>query len=213
MLDNWQRIEKIFEWSRTSSINAFARSIGLNRGENLYQIKKGNNGISRDLAEQITGKFPEISKGWLLSGEGNMLHEDNKKGFIEEKDTIPFYEKNVIEVLTSKVKLKALDNLVLSSFKDCDLAAISYGEAMHPHIPNGSTVLIKQIPINKILPGDDYIILSTTFVGIRRVRREHGSDILRLEARNENGFDDILIDVNDINEIYVIKGVITKITM
>ncbi|MCC8018825.1 MAG: hypothetical protein LIO85_03515 [Rikenellaceae bacterium] len=49
----------------------FAQSIGLKRGENLYQIKRGNNGISRQLAERIVEYFPKISKSWLLTGEGN----------------------------------------------------------------------------------------------------------------------------------------------
>ena len=47
--------------------NAFARHLGLPRGENLYQIKRGNNGIVYDtpIAEQaITG----IAAGSALTG-------------------------------------------------------------------------------------------------------------------------------------------------
>lgn len=60
--------------------NAFARHIGLARGENLYQIKRGNNGVSLDLANRITAKFPEVSKLWLLTGDGRCLDciEDEK---------------------------------------------------------------------------------------------------------------------------------------
>ena len=46
---NWQRIEMVIQQSKMTA-NAFARHIGLPRGENLYQIKKGNNGISLDVA-------------------------------------------------------------------------------------------------------------------------------------------------------------------
>lgn len=35
------------------TVNYFARYIGLTRGENLYRIKRGDNGISRDLADRI----------------------------------------------------------------------------------------------------------------------------------------------------------------
>ncbi len=78
----WQRIEAVLEHSRIHSINAFARHIGINRGENLYQIRRGNNGISKALAKAINDRFPEISLGWLLSGEGNMLvgEEEQKEG-------------------------------------------------------------------------------------------------------------------------------------
>ena len=50
--------------------NAFARHLGLPRGENLYQIKRGNNGISCDLARRIHAQYPNYSLSWLLTGEG-----------------------------------------------------------------------------------------------------------------------------------------------
>ena len=212
MLDNWQRIEKIFEWSRVTSINAFARSIGLNRGENLYQIKKGNNDISQELAKQITQKYPEISKGWLLSGEGSMLQNETDKNRRVE-GSIPFFEKDVIEVITSLVTITPSDFIILPSFKDCEIAAFSYGEAMADSIPSGSTVLLKRSSADKICPGEVYLILSTIFVGIRTVRRECGSNTLRLEADKKDKYDDILLDINDITEIFIVKGIITKKTM
>ena len=42
ILTDWQRIEMVIQQSKLT-VNAFARHIGLPRGENLYQIKKGNN--------------------------------------------------------------------------------------------------------------------------------------------------------------------------
>lgn len=55
------------------SVNAFARHIGLPRGENLYQIKRGNNGLSIHVADMICEKFPEIDELWLLTGKNNMF--------------------------------------------------------------------------------------------------------------------------------------------
>ena len=50
--NNWQRIESVVKWANMTT-NYFARYIGLSRGENLYQIKRGHNGISRKLGERI----------------------------------------------------------------------------------------------------------------------------------------------------------------
>ncbi len=47
--NNWQRMESVIQWANMTT-NYFARHIGLSRGENLYQIKRGNNGISIDVA-------------------------------------------------------------------------------------------------------------------------------------------------------------------
>ena len=54
--NNWQRIEAVIKWANMST-NYFARYIGLARGENLYQIKRGNNGISLNVADRIVSKF------------------------------------------------------------------------------------------------------------------------------------------------------------
>lgn len=76
---NWQRIEMVIQQSKMTA-NAFARHIGLPRGENLYQIKKGNNGISLDVATRICQHYPEIDKFWLLTGDGQMLRDDAPAG-------------------------------------------------------------------------------------------------------------------------------------
>ena len=76
---NWQRIEMVIQQSKLT-VNAFARHIGLPRGENLYQIKKGNNGISLDVATRICQHYPEIDKLWLLTGDGQMLRDDAPAG-------------------------------------------------------------------------------------------------------------------------------------
>ena len=70
--DLWPRIEMVVRWS-CMSVNAFARHIGLPRGENLYQIKRGNNGLSIHVADMICEKFPEIDELWLLTGKNNMF--------------------------------------------------------------------------------------------------------------------------------------------
>ena len=70
-LEDWKRLEEIINQSGLS-INAFARRIGLRHGENLYQIKRGYNGISRDVAERIHACFPQYSVGWILTGHDEM---------------------------------------------------------------------------------------------------------------------------------------------
>ena len=74
--NNWQRIEAVIKWANMST-NYFARYIGLARGENLYQIKRGNNGISLDVADRIVSKFPQVDKLWLLTGEGQMFSDES----------------------------------------------------------------------------------------------------------------------------------------
>ena len=73
--EDWPRLEEVIRYTGLSA-NKFAQFIGLPAAENLYRIKRGQNGISRALADRIIEYCPEISKGWLLTGEGNMLRDD-----------------------------------------------------------------------------------------------------------------------------------------
>ena len=71
-MTDWQRLEQVIKWTGLST-NAFATGIGLKRSENLYQIKRGNNRISKNLAELIVRKYGSVNRAWLLTGEGEML--------------------------------------------------------------------------------------------------------------------------------------------
>ena len=83
--DYWQRIEKVLKHADMSA-NYFAKYIGLRHGENLYQIKRGRNKISLDVARRIHRKFPRFSISWLMCGEPEVI--DNNRDTIE---ILPLY--------------------------------------------------------------------------------------------------------------------------
>lgn len=223
MLDNWQRIEQIIKWAGAASVNAFARDIGLNRGENLYQIKRGNNGISKELAEIVTSKYPAISKAWLLTGEGDMLPGKNAR----LRYDIPFYKTDAVEFVTvlKEVKQEAARGEITRSGRDggdtanepdyyvsfpmmqgCDFAAYSLSEAMAPEISGGSTLFFKKAEPSRITPGNIYLVVSPTFNGIRVVRKMPDSDKLRLVPRNTDGFDEVVVEMESIEALFEVKG-------
>ena len=107
--NNWQRIEAVIKWANMST-NFFARYIGLARGENLYQIKRGNNGISLNVADRIVSKFPQIDKLWLLTGEGQMFADARQRGM-----QIPFYNTDVEQHIASLDRLEAECDLVVTA--------------------------------------------------------------------------------------------------
>lgn len=84
-------------------------------GENLYQIKRGNNGISRDVAERIVAKFPEISKAWILTGEGSMFASESSSA-----SQIPFY--NATFETGREISIdEAFTSLFIPQLGSCDL--------------------------------------------------------------------------------------------
>ena len=209
MLDNWQRIEQIIKWTGVASVSAFAREIGLNRGENLYQIKRGNNGISRDLADNITLKYPQISKAWILTGEGEMLPGNNTK----DRYDIPFFRTDITSLFNDEQWPDASAFISLPMFNGCTLAAFSFSDAMAPEIPKGAVVILQECDIRKIAPGGLYFLKSANFTGIRNIRQAENEKMIRLVPKNKQDYDEIIIDRQDIAVLYNVRGILIDKTI
>ena len=85
-----QRIESVIEWSGLSA-NAFAKRIGYKSGGSIYNKKDGSRSINLKLITKIANEFPQISKDWLLTGNGSMLLEyktDRPDQIIEEPSNL-----------------------------------------------------------------------------------------------------------------------------
>ena len=80
-------MERVIE-SSGLTINSFARYVGLPRGENLYQIKRGNYGVSLGVAKKIHAKFPQYPISWLMHGEAESAATPEGDAFVVR---IPVY--------------------------------------------------------------------------------------------------------------------------
>lgn len=200
--NNWQRIEAVIKWANMST-NYFARYIGLARGENLYQIKRGNNGISFDVANRVVAKFPQIDKLWLLTGEGQMFAAPRERGA-----QVPFYDVDVEQGLPQLERLHSDEWLcfAFSRAVECDFAMVYKGRAMGDSIPPGSIVLLKAVDRESIIPGEEYAIVSRKIVTLRIVRSSGEEGKLRLTAANRADYDDIVVNISDIDAVYKVKG-------
>ena len=198
--NNWQRIEAVIKWANMST-NYFARHIGLPRGENLYQIKRGNNGISRNVAQRIVDKFPQIDKLWLLTGDGQMFAAQPPLGA-----QIPFYNVDVEQGIADLQKLEPEGDLSVPRLGPCDLAMVYSGRAMGALLPPGTVVFLKNIDRDEIIPGEEYVIISRKIVTLRIVRAADSGKRLRLVAGDHESYDDIVLNISDIMAVYKVCG-------
>lgn len=67
-----ERLKCVIEYYKMNT-NKFAEYIGLKSAQNLYDVLKGRNGISKDLSEKIKALCVNVNISWLLTGEGDML--------------------------------------------------------------------------------------------------------------------------------------------
>ncbi len=206
-LTNWERLESVIKWANMST-NYFARHIGLLRGENLYQIKRGNNGISRNLADMIVKAFPEINLLWLLTGEGQMFAEPEIAG-----DGIPFYNIDVESNIRSIEDLDPLSVMAMPMHVDGDLAMLYSGRAMGDIIPPNTIVLLKKILPETIIPGGEYVVLTKNVVTLRIVCFDNNfteglayGDRLRLVSADGGKFNDIYLNRDEIEKVYKVTA-------
>lgn len=212
MNTSWERLEALID-STSLSINAFAKSIGLKRAEVLYRIRSGKNAISKELADTITTQYCNISKAWLLTGEGTMFLGDEDKTAIEHYK-IPFYNvisTSIISAEEDKTNtLKPLYYIDVPGMVNCDFAALFFGSSMAPEIPSGSIVTLKEIHLASVLPGEMYMIVTdqyTTIKYLRAVENDHSK--IRLVPQNIVDYDEILMDKSTIKRLFLVKGVIS----
>lgn len=198
--NNWQRVEAVIKWANMST-NYFARHIGLPRGENLYQIKRGNNGISLDVAQRIVSKFPQIDKLWLLTGDGQMFIGGELSGA-----QIPYYSVDVELGIRHLERYESNSTLIIPQIGSCDLAMRYTGRAMGDVVPPGAVVFLKMVDRDAIIPGGEYVIVSRKIVTLRIVRVAEEPGKLRLVASDRENYDDIILNVNDIMSVYKVKG-------
>ncbi len=202
-LSDWQRLESVIEWANMTT-NYFARHIGLARGENLYQIKRGNNGISQKTATMITAKFPEVNMMWLLTGQGEMLEGEEYRGGAK-----PFYNVGAEEAIRQVDSLSCDEQLILPSSIDFDFAMLYLGSAMVGVTAQNTTLLLKKITPEMIIPGDECVIVTKKIVLLRIVNfpaEESEKDKLRLVAAAGELYGDVVVDLSEVEAVYKVNG-------
>lgn len=189
-----------------SSVSAFARHIGLNRAENLFQIKKGNNDVSRELAENICRLFPEVSKAWLMTGENQMLigpHEP--EGILRKIIEIPLYINLPINPPT--VNPDTILYCTREIANNAELATMYRGNSLLPTYKSGAILFMKKWGLtDELIYGDVYYIRTENFSKVRIVRKGACEGYLRLTTYQPDKYDDMVISREDIILLYHVCG-------
>lgn len=212
-MTDWQRLEQVICWTGLST-NAFAARIGLRRSENLYQIKRGNNGISKELAELIVTKYPSLNRAWLLTGDGEMFAAAACAPDGRLRGGIPLYNTDAVrlaaapdEALAGTVPEHWID---VPGFGDCDFAGVATGDAMAPEVPAGAIVALKRVdPTGPVMPGEIYVAVTADFATmgyLEQDRKVRGGLWFRApegtEARPMGAVRD------KIRRLYLVKGIV-----
>ena len=106
-----ERLAEILRHTQTN-VKSLSERLGYARPQGLYDVASGRTkNISSDLARRIVTEFPELSKTWILTGEGNMLRDqapdddaplvfagEAKRMLMNMTDTITQQEANIAKL-------------------------------------------------------------------------------------------------------------------
>lgn len=205
-MSDWERIECVIKWANMTT-NSFAHHIGLSRGENLYQIKRGNNGVSRRLSDLITTRYPSISAMWLLTGEGQMFSSPILTGVKKYLYNVDV-ESNIRDLNRLEEREEG-EMIMLPIAAEYDFAMNYYGRAMAGVTPPNSTLLLKKITIDMLIPGDECVVVTKKIVLLRIVKvdlDENFDQTLRLVSTDREAFGDVALQLGDLEELYKVTG-------
>ncbi|MBE6193083.1 MAG: helix-turn-helix transcriptional regulator [Rikenellaceae bacterium] len=196
----WERLSVIIKESGLS-VHAFAKHIGMQRSETLYQIKRGQIGISRTVAQSVVDCFPEYSAMWLQSGMGTMYANPTA-----ERGYIPCYNLPLSQI--SEISgVEADDYLYIPMISDADFAIRHISDDMQPKVLNGALLILKSTNVKSIIFGEMYVVRTADFTLLRVVRSAGEDDCLRLVALKE-GYDDMIIQRSDVLELYSVLAML-----
>lgn len=209
-MDNWQRLEAVIKWSNMTT-HSFAIAIGLNRSENLYQIKRGRNGISKGLAKRICTLYPQIDYVWILTGQGVMLRgvgsfDQPAAGAIATG--VPSFIGDVTLLSTKGETSFESYFSHISCINNCDHALAVSGCAMAPEVPAGSIIIVKRISKKYIVYGEIYLIITCNGALIREIKPSLNPEEVDMVAKNRELFDPITIPLIEIENLYLVRVVI-----
>lgn len=196
--------------------NKFEEYVGISLG---YLSSKSNS-VTSDTIEKVVNKFPDLNLNWLLTGKGGMY--SNTDVVVMENPTagVPYYES--IDVSGGIVPMfndnKEIPTFYINypHFNDCTAYLPVVGDSMYPKYASGEIIAVKQIfNLDMIQWGEAYLIIGNSNTDdLRTIKlvhphpEDHSKIVLR--ASNPNFKGDTPICINDIVNMYIVKGKITR---
>lgn len=143
-----RKIDRFLQYLEYKGITENRATIecGLSQGL-LHQAKSGKSDLGAKTIDKILTKYQDLSREWLLYGEGKML-----KTSTEQTETTPYtvplvpisaqggsFNDFVVSVRDSDCEK------VISPVKHVDFALTVTGDSMAPEYPGGSQVLVRKV--------------------------------------------------------------------
>lgn len=174
-----QRLEALVAYMHTN-VKALADLCGYDRPQAFYDILKGKTrNISPTVCDRLISVFPNLSRVWLITGEGEMIdnsqkieenHNNVNKSEVAGQQPQPFKMVPLVQLAACAGPLESyyqegIDlkqcQWVPSPTPQAEFAIPVTGDSMEPIFPDGVILFIKKINERSFIPWGHAMVLNT----------------------------------------------------
>ncbi len=213
-----ERLQEILK-KNNWSFSKFAELTGLDslkgqRDKYVGKAKDGKNKSIIKMEKKTNFEKIGINYNWYLTGVGEMSLTSQ----VEDGVGVPYYSIDV----TASIKTSFNDIVEhpeyfinFKPFNDCTAYLMVFGDSMYPMFSSGDIIAVKHI-INKeiILWGEPHLVITNAEANDMRTVKlvfQHSDPAkIILRASNPNYSGDTVISKDDIINIFIVKGKITR---
>lgn len=206
------RIEQIAK-NEGITIGALEREIGASKGVLSRAINNGTD-IQSKWLQILVEKYPQYSCRWLMTGEGNMMDNEEKQLTTTNiNDGAPYYDVDFIggfdEVFNDQTvnpELSITNGICPRAQLWCNIT----GHSMEPTISNGDIIALRQCSVQDIQYGEIYAVVMDSFRTVKMLRRSDTPGMIRFVPVNTADFDPQDFPVKRILKIYEVVGCLRR---
>lgn len=221
-LDRLKTVIEILKKSSEDLTNqTISKELSYNSPNYVSDILGGSKRINKLFLKNLEDVY-SISQEWIMNGEGGMfISEEEHNNKVANQPTlygqkpgtaewigVPVFDVPMASAIV-KHENTPVGYVTIPWFKDCAFGIRISGDDMHPKICNGDYILCKEVNINEIIMGDDYLVLTHKGTEIVRYVYPHKTkdNYISLISGNQSKPSTALAK-SAIYKIYKVKGVI-----
>lgn len=199
---------KAFIEEKGISVRSFESQCGLSYG----YVGNMRQSIQPDKIKRIAHCFPDLNTGWLLTGEGNML-KDEDAPYIEQmvSQGLPLIPIEAFAGYGSPAfdDMRVEDYYQVAEFKQADFLIRVKGNSMYPKYSSGDIVACKIVKETLFFQWNKIYAIYTRSQGVmvKRVKKSTLEGYILLVSDNEK-YEPFDVPLNDIEAIALVIGTI-----
>lgn len=216
-MDKNKRLERLVEYYGNGNKSHFAKILGV-------KAQTINTWLSRNTydTELIFAKCDNINASWLLTGEGNMLNNEEPKNnkmpnINYECVGTPYYNVDFIGGFDLIVNDQTVNPDFYINYPPYNKEGVVWcnltGHSMEPEISNGDIIALREVntPIQYLPAGEIYGIVTEEYRTIKRIRLSNREGYVRLIPSNKSEeYCEQEIPISMIIHVYAVLGSIRK---